>query len=104
VERQAELMRAKLARRSQRYPGRGGVDHWNLVPDYLDELLQHLDREVAELKESVENVRVLERKGELPPPELLTMVQDESADVCNLAMMVRERVEHGVRTMAVHCE
>ena len=87
VARQAIRMQQKLDERLARYPSEGDRDNW--LRCRLDHLMAHLQKEVAEFVKAV-NDSVFE--GEVPLDDALDRLQKEGGDVCNLAMMVQERL------------
>jgi hypothetical protein len=100
VRAQSELMLDKLVLRSKKYRNLGGDLHWLVVPDYMDRLRRHLKHEVRELEIELEKLMECTIRMEIPSDALLDRIADESADVCNLAMMIKERARLARNSMA----
>jgi hypothetical protein len=93
VERQSQLMLNKLQRQTKKYRGVGDVPHWLAVPEYLEKLVRHLREEVEELNKEIIQLQAVTVRMEIPSDALMDRIDEESADVCNLALMVRERAQ-----------
>ena len=91
VSEQGGLMISTLLSRTHKYPPVAEDRHWIGVPEYLSRLRDHLSEETKEFSDEVDIMMREMIAGRIPDEHLMSKINAESADVCNLAMMVRER-------------
>ena len=91
VTNQADLMLDKLLHQTKKYRPLGDDPHWLVPPEYAEQLMRHLRSEVDELEAEVVALQKATVRTEVPSDALMERLAEESADVCNLALMIRER-------------